>query len=158
MKQCLTCKNIKSLVNFHRYKNDYKSSCKECRNAAKRLYRKLNQQKCNTYNKNWQKQNPMRANKATAKWKKNNIAKINALNSKRYAAKLQRTPKWLTETHYQQIEIFYDAASQLTQEFGIKMEVDHIVPLQGKNVSGLHVPWNLQILSKKLNSGKRNTF
>src|SRR5665213_988254 len=69
-----------------------------------------------------------------------------AYQIKREAAKIQRTPKWLTKTHFAQIEIFYQSAHDLTKEFGFQMDVDHIVPLKGKNVSGLHVPWNLQVI------------
>jgi 5-methylcytosine-specific restriction endonuclease McrA len=87
-----------------------------------------------------------------------NRAKYNAKSNKRHAAKLQRTPKWLTPLHYQQIEMFYESSTALSLELGIPMNVDHIVPLQGKNVSGLHVPWNLQVISKESNNKKRNTF
>jgi len=47
-------------------------------------------------------------------------------------------------------------AWKITAETGIKHEVDHIIPIKGKNVSGLHVPWNLQILTKSKNAKKRN--
>lgn len=93
-----------------------------------------------------------------SKWKKDNPGKCNAISAKYHASKLQRTPPWLTKLHYQQIEIFYDAAAKLSKEFGILMEVDHIIPLQGENISGLHVPWNLQVISKSQNCQKKNKF
>ncbi len=83
-----------------------------------------------------------------------------ALNAKRRAAKLQRTPKWLTPAQHEEIKEFYLLAKELQwlSAQSDKLSVDHIVPLQGKNVSGLHVPWNLQILPKSLNSQKYNNL
>ena len=81
-----------------------------------------------------------------------NRGKINARNRKREAAKLQRTPPWLTQQHTDTMKDFYIMASDLG------MEVDHIIPLQGKLVSGLHVPWNLQLLTGEDNRRKSNVF
>ena len=68
------------------------------------------------------------------------------------------TPPWLTEAHQEAIKDFYKESARLTQETGIAHHVDHIVPLRGKNVSGLHVPWNLQILTADENYIKNNKF
>lgn len=105
---------------------------------------------------NFLKENPERLRQNTRKWQIANPGKVSAQTMKRHAAKLQRTPKWLAPLHFQQIEIFYDAAAKLTKEFGISMEVDHIIPLQGELVSGLHVPWNLQVITARENSIKGN--
>lgn len=81
-----------------------------------------------------------------------------AINSKRRAAKLQRIPKWLTKSDWIEIKWAYTEAKRLTQETGILYQVDHIIPLQGKNISGLHCPQNLQIITKKENNLKANTY
>ena len=89
---------------------------------------------------------------------KNNRGAANARNSQYRASKNKATPKWLTEEQKQQIKSFYVEADRLTKETGIGHHVDHIIPLQGKEVSGLHVPWNLQILTKSENNIKNNKF
>jgi hypothetical protein len=89
---------------------------------------------------------------------KNNKAKSNANGAKKKAAKIQATPKWLTKEHLQEIENFYIKAKEMEKETGKKYHVDHIVPLQGKTVCGLHVPWNLQILEASENISKGNRF
>jgi len=87
---------------------------------------------------------------------KRHPAKVNARNAKRYAKKILASPPWLTKEHFKQIEEFYILAQKLEQETGIKHHVDHIMPLQGELLSGLHVPWNLQILTATENIKKSN--
>jgi 5-methylcytosine-specific restriction endonuclease McrA len=66
------------------------------------------------------------------------------------------TPKWLTDTHKMEIRLKYRLAIELSRATGERHAVDHIVPLHGENVCGLHVPWNLQVLTQKDNLLKYN--
>jgi len=85
-----------------------------------------------------------------------NKHKYMAKYAKRRAKKLKATPHWLTKEQLLLIENIYEQAKKLEKETGIKYHVDHIIPLQGENVCGLHVPWNLQILTAKENLSKNN--
>jgi hypothetical protein len=76
--------------------------------------------------------------------------------AKRRAAQLQRSPKWLTEEHIKQIDRYYFTAKWIQSILQVKIDVDHIMPLQGVNCSGLHVPWNLQLLTHEDNLKKGN--
>lgn len=77
---------------------------------------------------------------------------------KRRALKLKATPEWLSEDHKQEITNLYWLAQDLQVITGESYHVDHIVPLQGKKVCGLHVPWNLQVLPADINLSKSNKF
>lgn len=79
-------------------------------------------------------------------YQKDNKGKINAKIAKRNALKLSATPKWVDT---KELEKIYERCPE-------GMEVDHIVPLQGKDVRGLHVPWNLQYLTRSENASKSN--
>jgi hypothetical protein len=91
-------------------------------------------------------------------WTQKNLNKKAAHTAKRRAKKLQATPPWLTNEQFKEIEEFYILAKELQwlNDPLDPLEVDHIMPLQGKNSCGLHVPWNLQILPKSLNCSKGN--
>lgn len=77
---------------------------------------------------------------------------------RRHAAKKDRTPTWQTEADRKYMVAMYNLAKAMSKLSGIPHEVDHIVPLQGRNVSGLHVANNLQIIPAKLNRAKLNHF
>lgn len=78
--------------------------------------------------------------------------------ARRRAAKLQRTPAWLSSSERLAIQRKYDEAERLTRETGIIHHVDHEIPLSGEFVSGLHVPDNLQVLTAYANLSKGNRF
>jgi 5-methylcytosine-specific restriction endonuclease McrA len=94
----------------------------------------------------------LRDNEHSAKYIRNNRAKYNAYLANYRATKLQATPKWLTKEQLLEIETIYKKAKKLNKE------VDHIIPLRGNNVCGLHVPWNLQLLTRQQNASKSNKF
>lgn len=76
----------------------------------------------------------------------------------RRALKLEATPTWLTPAHFDAMRSTYDEAALLTRETGIPHQVDHIIPLRHALVCGLHVPWNLQVLTASTNKSKNNSF
>jgi len=91
-------------------------------------------------------------------YQKDNVAKTNARNAKRRGRRIMATPEWLTEVQLKEIQEFYTLSISKQEETGIDHHVDHIIPLQGKLVSGLHVPWNLQVITATENLEKSNTF
>lgn len=72
---------------------------------------------------------------------------------KRRAVKFAATPMW---ADLDAIKRIYLLAEKLSVETGIKHHVDHVIPLQGKNVCGLHVENNLQVIPAKQNLSKAN--
>ena len=174
MKTCILCKENKPLEEFYKQKtakDGHGSRCKPCaRQVAiqwhrdnpirtrenKRKWRDKNKEYNPERYRKWYEKNYEHKRKIVASWRKNNPGKVNAINAKRWAIKLQATPKWLTEDDYKWIRWYYIQAKRLTQHTGILHEVDHIHPLQGKNICGLHHPLNLQILTASENRKKGN--
>ncbi len=83
-------------------------------------------------------------------------AQINERTRRYTLGKELRTPKGLTSEHIEQIKAVYVERELLEKQSGLPLHVDHVVPLHGKTVSGLHVPWNLQIVPAKYNLSKGN--
>jgi hypothetical protein len=108
----------------------------------------------------WRKNNLGHEGSKIAKraYKKNNPGKVLADTVKRRAAKLQRTPSWLTSDDHWIMEQAYELASMRTKLFGFSWHVDHIIPLQGKLASGFHTPYNLQVIPAAENISKSNKF
>lgn len=85
------------------------------------------------------------------------IAKLKSQEAKSHQKALIRaTPKNISSKDRLVIKSIYKSAKKLTIETGIKYHVDHIIPLRGKYVCGLNVPWNLQILTAIENCRKSN--
>ena len=82
----------------------------------------------------------------------------NSYASRRRASLLQRIPIWQTEFDALKIKCIYSIATMLSRVNNEPWTVDHIIPLQGKIVSGLHVPSNLQVMRARENEAKRNKY
>jgi hypothetical protein len=89
------------------------------------------------------------------RWAKDNAAQATANAMKRHAAKLQRTPVLGCQCL---IPLFYEATREATKRTGVRHHVDHIVPLRGKTVSGLHIASNLQVITAVENLSKSNEW
>lgn len=110
---------------------------KEVRAVKSKEYYYSNHEKCKGFRKTWRE-----------KHHRKYLDLVRPHCASRRAAKILRTPAWVNE---QAMAAFY-------RECPPGMTVDHIIPLQGKLVSGLHVENNLQYLTKSENSAKCNTF
>jgi hypothetical protein len=93
-----------------------------------------------------------------AKYRKENSGKVIANTTKRKIHIRMRTPRWLTPIDFERMQNEYRLATLLSKVTGSPWEVDHIYPLLGKNVSGFHVPNNLQAIKKLDNLAKSNKF
>ncbi len=118
-----------------------------------------NKEKRREIERRWRLKNPDKvaemSYRAGAKWSKKNAGRRNALTAKRRASIRQRTALW---ADHNEILAIYIQATAISAETGIPHEVDHIIPLQGETVCGLHVQSNLQIIPRKLNRSKRNNL
>lgn len=163
MKKCTKCKNEKELSEFY----NGRGKCKDCYSLASKKYYKKNKDKILKDATRYYKDNKDKIqlyydnNRESIKtresmWYKNNRHKANAKEAKRRAKKLNATPIWLNEDHLKEIESFYRLAKNLEKQDGTIRHVDHIIPLQGKTACGLHVPWNLRVITAEENLSKGN--
>jgi hypothetical protein len=166
MKKCTKCGETKSLDEFHKgkhTKDGYRTQCITCEKSydfQNKLKRKKRLDKTKKERAEYQREyyslHKENLDDYYKRYWEINRSRKNSNGAKRHASKLQRTPKWLTKDQLKEIENFYILARKKTLETGILHEVDHIVPLKprSKLVSGLHVPWNLQVITKEENVKK----
>jgi hypothetical protein len=123
-----------------------------------RQYQKQNREKMSLRVKEWMTAHPEKAKEYAAAHRQRHPGAKNADTAKRRAAKLLRTPKWLSSDDLWVIQEAYKLAALRTKMFGFVWHVDHIIPLQGALVSGLHVPENLQVIPWIDNIRKGNSL
>lgn len=129
------------------------SNCVECQKVFMQGYYKNNKEAMNASASQYYLDNRDKILEYTRKYYKDR-PHVNCNNSaKRRALVLQRS----LHGYEDEIEAIYKEAS-FRRDNGEDVEVDHIVPMKSKLISGLHVPWNLQIISKEENRKKKNSF
>ena len=117
-----------------------------------RAYRANNLDRVRAHARKWARNNKDKVNEIRTRCRLRNPAWHSAQSAEYRARKLRAMPHWLDKEQRGQIRDYYECAQLLD------LTVDHIVPLKGKTVCGLHAPWNLQILSQTENCSKHNTL
>lgn len=166
MKICSVCKAEKDTTEFYKQainsKDGFQSHCKKCDNARKQAWKNKNPEMAKAHAKqaesNRLNNENRREYRRELKKKPHVRAVNNAAYAKRRAAKINRTPQWLSRQDYVVIKAFYSIAQMLTRVNKEEWHVDHDIPLQAKLASGLHVPANLRLMRGIENETKRNTF
>jgi len=159
---CRTCAKIKSInARVAGVYKEYHARTREEKNEKSRLrhkkFREMHPERAKENDKKSYANCDKERRYLTAKmWRQANKGKVNSVTANRRAFKKKATPCWLSSHHKRQIRVLYTKARELTDLFGGKFEVDHVVPLDSEIVCGLHVPWNLQLLDKPLNRKKSN--
>jgi hypothetical protein len=174
MKLCVKCNSNTSLITKY---GKYESYCKECKSIVKKEWYQKNKEseiaKAKEYHHATYKEKREHKIQKATEWVKNNPEqyKVNAkkcyenTKSRKMAyAGMKRAllrnavPSWFDSVR-QSIDGIYAMRDWMNLTmFGIKYEVDHIIPLTNKFVCGLHVPNNLQIITQYNNRSKQNKF
>ena len=163
MKTCSKCGETKALSEFFKNKDGKdgrRSNCKVCSTEVRDKWRQKNKERVIQNNAElYQATKELRRVQA-AKWARENKASKNFSRAKRRAAKLQATPAWADQEKIKEIYNRASRANSFCEKYSLKVRfhVDHIVPLQGNEVSGLHVEDNLQVITAKENLKKHNKF
>ena len=130
------------------------NQCVACNLEATRRYGSKRQKRDQSeYKKGW---DALNKEKLKSYQVFRNREKLISKNVRKRAAMRDCTPKWLSTLQRNEMRRIYDLAKDVMVISGQKYDVDHIIPINGENVCGLHVPWNLQILPSDINRSKRN--
>jgi hypothetical protein len=165
MKTCGKCKVNKELIEFSKHPKgkfgvqSYCNSCcktyrqdnKEKRKLLNKKWQTINSDHFKFYNKQYKKTNEVNVKSGKKIWQQINAGKMRNHVNTRNALKLNATLNGPNNKFKNQIEAIYRLVGTLQKITGIKYEVHHIYPLKEFSClfSGLHVPWNLRVLTKE---------
>lgn len=138
------------LAKSKKYKEDNHLAIK----VAAAEYRKHNKDKIREASRKYSENNKPSVLESSRRYREDNRPKYALYRSLRRARGRLAQPSWLTEEDKLRMELFWKLRELKSFVTGIDHEVDHIVPLQGATVCGLHVPWNLQVITKVENRKK----
>jgi hypothetical protein len=162
LKTCCTCQIEKGLDAFNKHpfaKFGVGSKCRDCAKAYNKAHYRENSEKYIAASREWRLENPDRArvlfNKSKKKSRAMDISKKLAENALRVDYIKRATPSWANKFF---IAEAYHLAKVREKVVGGKWHVDHIIPLRGKNVCGLHVENNLQVIPASVNLKKHAKF
>ena len=146
----------KPCVNGHETKrlasNGY---CYECSRRHASKWKADNPEHLQEYERRVWQDNKEKRREQYRDWAKKNRAKLSSKEGLRRALQDRATPAWVDKPALEKV---YEDCHAQTKATGVLHHVDHIVPLKNPCVCGLHVPWNLQLLTASENSSKRNRF
>ena len=142
-KKCYCCGEVKTLPEFGKNKSKKQGVSDECR-ACRAVQRKEYKQK-----------NKLSVLKHKRTYRQKYRAEEAARKKEREVRKLKATPLWADR---KEISLVYEAAAAFKLYTGLEDHVDHIVPLKGKTVCGLHCEANLQVLPASVNLSKSNKY
>jgi len=91
-------------------------------------------------------------------WKERNTVWVRADTKARRRKHRKAVPPWTTNKHKAEIRQLYQIAITMTRTTGEQYVVDHIYPLRSDVVCGLHIPWNLRVITQQENSRKSNAL
>jgi hypothetical protein len=138
---CIICAKAQA----YRWQKLNPEKAKESCRRSERRYREANRDAYNA-----------KQRVAVLRWQRRNPHKMSIARARRRTQQINACPLWLSSDHRRSIYDTYQQAQRLTVETSVPHHVDHIVPLRGENVCGLHVPWNLQVLPASENISKSN--
>ena len=160
MKKCSKCKDNKPITDFYkksRGKFGVGCVCKPCKKVQNKRYHTEEKERVSINKKKYYLDNRKEILKSRSEWGKSNPDKVNEISARKRKRKGKANLKSLSTLKQSQIREIYRKCREY-REMGFNFQVDHIVPLNGKNVSGLHVPWNLQIVTAEYNLKKGNKY
>lgn len=150
MRICKNCNMEKPITGFYKHSCGFCHTCKNCyKDRAKKWAAENKERRLEIVKKSRENSNVWADYRN--KWKS-----LNGQSAEARAMKWKRTPKWITKDDLWLIREAYSLAKLREKLLGIKWHVDHIIPLRGKTVCGLHVPYNIQVIPAVINLKKSN--